>query len=70
LLLRQTIHAPVIAQVRGAAARAVLSLMLMSDFVLAADGSQFNRAYINLGTSCDVVALWALPRMVGLRQAL
>jgi 2-(1,2-epoxy-1,2-dihydrophenyl)acetyl-CoA isomerase len=44
--------------------------MLMCDFVLAAEGSKFNLAYINLGTSCDVGASWALPRLVGLRRAL
>ena len=54
----------------GAAAGAGLSLMLMCDFVLAAEGTKFNLAYINLGTSCDVGASWALPRLVGLRQAL
>jgi len=70
LLLLQSLNAPVIAQVHGAAAGAGLSLMLMCDFVLAAEGSKFNLAYINLGTSCDVGASWALPRLVGLRQAL
>ena len=64
------LDAPVIAQVHGAAAGAGLSLMLMCDFVLAAEGTKFNLAYINLGTSCDVGASWALPRLVGLRHAL
>lgn len=70
LLLLQGLNAPVIAQVHGAAAGAGLSLMLMCDFVLAAEGSKFNLAHINLGTSCDVGASWALPRLVGLRQAI
>ena len=70
LLLLQNLNAPVIAQVHGAAAGAGLSLMLMCDFVLAAEGSKFNLAYINLGASCDVGASWALPRLVGLRRAL
>ena len=64
------LDAPVIAQVHGAAAGAGLSLMLMCDFVLAAEGTKFNLAYINLGTSCDVGASWALPRLVGLGRAL
>ena len=64
------INAPVIAQVHGVAAGAGLSLMLQADFVLAAEGTRLNLAYINLGTSCDVGASWALPRLVGLRQAL
>ena len=70
LTLLQGINAPVIAQVHGAAAGAGLSLMLMCDFVLAAEGTKFNLAYIKLGTSCDVGASWALPRVVGLRHAL
>ena len=70
LLLLQGLNAPVIAQVHGAAAGAGLSLMLMCDFVLAAEGTKFNLAYINLGTSCDVGASWALPRLVGLGRAL
>ena len=64
------INAPVIAQVHGVAAGAGLSLMLQADFVLAAEGTRLNLAYINLGTSCDVGASWALPRLVGQRRAL
>lgn len=64
------LDAPVIAQVHGVAAGAGLSLMLQADFVLAAEGTRFNLAYINLGTNCDVGASWALPRLVGLRKAL
>lgn len=63
-------NAPVIAQVHGAAAGAGLSVMLQADFVLAAEGTQFNMAYVKLGASCDVGASWALPRLVGLRHAL
>ena len=65
-----TLNAPVIAKVHGVAAGAGLSLMLQADFVIAAEGTRFNLAYINLGTSCDVGASWALPRLVGLRNAL
>jgi 2-(1,2-epoxy-1,2-dihydrophenyl)acetyl-CoA isomerase len=64
------INAPVIAQVHGVAAGAGLSLMLQADFVWAAEGTRFNLAYINLGASCDAGASWALPRLVGLRNAL
>ena len=70
LLLLTQMNAPVIAQVHGAAAGAGLSLVLMADYVIAAEGTRFNLAYINLGTSCDVGASWALPRIVGVRQAL
>ncbi|WP_027014293.1 enoyl-CoA hydratase/isomerase family protein [Comamonas composti] len=64
------LNAPVIAQVHGAVAGAGLSLMLQADFIYAAEGTRFNLAYINLGTSCDVGASWALPRRVGLSRAL
>lgn len=70
LQLLERMDAPVIAQVHGAAAGGGLSLMLMCDFVIAAEGTKFNLAYINLGTSCDLGGSWALPRLVGLRQAL
>ena len=70
LELLTQMNAPVIAKVHGAAAGAGLSLVLMADYVIAAEGTRFNLAYINLGTSCDVGASWALPRIVGVRQAL
>lgn len=70
LQLLATLDLPVIAQVHGVAAGAGLSLMLQADFVLAAKGTRFNLAYVNIGASCDVGASWALPRWVGLRRAL
>jgi 2-(1,2-epoxy-1,2-dihydrophenyl)acetyl-CoA isomerase len=70
LTVLAAIDAPLIAQVHGVAAGAGLSLMLQADFVLAAEGTRFNLAYVNIGTSCDVGASWALPRLVGLRRAL
>lgn len=70
LLLLAQMNAPVVAQVHGVAAGAGLSLLLMADYVIAAEGTRLNLAYINLGTSCDVGASWALPRIVGVRQAL
>jgi 2-(1,2-epoxy-1,2-dihydrophenyl)acetyl-CoA isomerase len=68
--LLSNIDAPVIAKVHGVAAGAGMSLMLLADFILLAEGTRLNLAYINLGTSCDVGASWALPRQVGLRNAL
>ena len=70
LQLLTQMNAPVIAQVHGVAAGAGLSLLLMADYVIAAEGTRLNLAYINLGTSCDVGASWALPRIVGVRKAL
>ena len=62
LVLLAQINAPVIAQVHGAAAGAGMSLLLMADYVIAAEGTRLNLAYINLGTSCDVGASWACAR--------
>ena len=70
LLLLTQMNAPVIAQVHGVAAGAGLSLLLIADYVLVAEDTRFNLAYINLGTSCDVGASWALPRLVGVRKAI
>jgi 2-(1,2-epoxy-1,2-dihydrophenyl)acetyl-CoA isomerase len=70
LVLLDGMDTPVVAQVHGVAAGAGLSLMLQADFVLAAEGTRFNLAYVNIGASCDVGASWALPRWVGLRRAL
>ena len=70
LPLLMGLNAPVIAQVHGVAAGAGLSLVLMADYVLVAEGTRFNFAYTLLGTSCDVGASWALPRLVGTRKAL
>ncbi len=64
------INAPVIAQAHGVAAGGGMSLMLLADFIIAAEGTRFNLAYINIGASCDVGASWSLPRLVGLRHAL
>lgn len=68
--LMDQLHAPIVAQVHGAVAGAGMSLMLLCDFVYAAQGARMNLAYINIGASCDIGASWALPRLVGLRHAL
>jgi 2-(1,2-epoxy-1,2-dihydrophenyl)acetyl-CoA isomerase len=64
------IDAPLVAAVHGAVAGAGLSLMLAADLAIAAEGARFNLAYVNVGTSCDVGASFALPRIVGLRKAM
>lgn len=64
------LNAPVIAQVHGAGAGAGMSLMMLADFVLVAEGTRLNLAYMKLGTCSDAGASWALPRLVGLRAAL
>lgn len=70
LRVLDALDAPVLAQVHGVAAGAGLSLMLQADFIIAAEDTRFNLAYVNIGASCDVGASWSLPRRVGLRRAL
>jgi 2-(1,2-epoxy-1,2-dihydrophenyl)acetyl-CoA isomerase len=70
VVLLAELHAPVIAAVHGVVAGAGMSLALACDFVVAAEGTRFALAYVNIGTSCDVSASWSLPRLVGLRKAL
>lgn len=70
LAILANMDAPLIAKVHGVAAGVGMSLMIQADFVLAAEGTRFNPAYINIGTSCNVGASWALPRLVGLCHAL
>ncbi len=61
---------PLIASLQGVVAGAGLSLALACDLAIAATGTRFNMAYLNVGASCDVGASWALPRIVGLRKAM
>jgi 2-(1,2-epoxy-1,2-dihydrophenyl)acetyl-CoA isomerase len=62
--------APVIASVHGAVAGGGLGVMLNCDLAIAAEGSKFAIAYPGIGASADCGTTWALPRIVGLRQAL
>ncbi|HTT13392.1 MAG TPA: enoyl-CoA hydratase-related protein [Burkholderiaceae bacterium] len=64
------LDAPVIASVHGVVAGAGVSMMLAADLAIAAEGTRFVLAYLNLGASCDGGASFALPRVVGLRKAL
>lgn len=70
LKILAALDAPLIAGVHGVVAGAGVSLVLAADFALAAEGTRFNLAYLNIGTSCDGGASFALPRLVGLRKAL
>lgn len=70
LKLLARIDAPLLAVAHGVVAGAGLSVMMAADLVIAADGTRFNLAYVNVGASCDGSASWSLPRVVGLRRAL
>ena len=64
------LRAPVLASVHGVVAGAGVSLLLACDLAIAAEGTRFNLAYVNVGASCDGSSSWSLPRVVGLRKAL
>lgn len=68
--LLTSLQAPVIGSVHGAVSGAGVSLALACDLVLAAEGTRFNLAYVNVGASCDVGASWHLPRLVGMHKAM
>ena len=61
---------PVVASVQGAVAGFGLSLMSACDLAIAADNSYFTLAYCNIGTTPDGGATYALPRQVGVKQAM
>lgn len=70
LKMLAAIDAPVIASLHGVVAGGSLSLALACDLAIAAVGTRFNLAYVNIGSSCDVSGSYSLPRLVGLRNAL
>ncbi len=70
IVLLAEMPVPVLASVHGAVAGAGLSLAMACDFAIAAEGTRFTLAYVNIGASCDLSASWSLPRLVGLRKAL
>ena len=61
---------PVVAAVQGSAAGAGLSLVLLSDLVIAAAGSNFVTAYTAVGLTPDCGQSWLLPRAIGTGKAL
>jgi 2-(1,2-epoxy-1,2-dihydrophenyl)acetyl-CoA isomerase len=60
---------PVLASVQGAAAGSGLSVMLASDFCIAAADAKFTFAYRKLGSSPDGGATHFVTRLVGARRA-
>ncbi len=63
-------QAPVLASLHGVVAGGGLGVALAADLAIAAEGTKFNLAYANIGTSCDCSNSWSLPRLVGLRKAM
>ncbi|MES2360728.1 MAG: enoyl-CoA hydratase-related protein [Pseudomonadota bacterium] len=61
---------PFIACLHGVVAGGSLSLAMACDLAIAAEGTKFNLAYVNIGATCDGGGSWSLPRMVGMRNAM
>ncbi|WP_221913130.1 trans-2-decenoyl-ACP isomerase [Streptococcus halichoeri] len=61
---------PVIVCTHGAVAGAAFNLALAADFCLAAEGSRFIQAFVNVGLAPDAGGLFLLARAVGLNKAL
>ena len=47
-----------------------MSIMLASDLIIAAEGTQFNMAYSRIATSPDGGSSWFLPRLIGYQKAM
>ncbi|WP_161632176.1 enoyl-CoA hydratase/isomerase family protein [Nakamurella lactea] len=61
---------PVVTVVHGAAAGAGLSLVLLSDLVVASDRASFMTAYTAVGLTPDCGQSWLLPRAIGTTRGL
>jgi len=68
--LLAALEKPVVAAVQGAAAGAGLSLVLLSDLVVASSTASFVTAYTSVGLTPDCGQSWLLPRAVGISRAL
>ncbi|MEO0033466.1 MAG: hypothetical protein RIS94_3224 [Pseudomonadota bacterium] len=60
---------PVVIAVNGPAAGVGCSLALAGDFTLAARGSYFLQAFVNIGLVPDGGSSWVLPRLIGKARA-
>ena len=63
------VDAPIVAAVQGSAAGAGLSLVALSDLVVAGASAKFVMAYTAIGLTPDGGSTWYLPRVIGLRRA-
>jgi len=70
LKLLASLPQPIISSVQGPIAGAGMSIALFADFVIAADNTVFNSAYINVANNADCSGSWSLPRLVGSRKAM
>ncbi|OWW18278.1 enoyl-CoA hydratase/isomerase family protein [Noviherbaspirillum denitrificans] len=70
IALLAAMDAPVLASLHGAVAGGGLGVALAADLAIAAEGTRFNLAYVNIGASSDCSTSWALPRLVGMRKTM
>jgi 2-(1,2-epoxy-1,2-dihydrophenyl)acetyl-CoA isomerase len=70
IALLTTMKAPVLASLHGVVAGGGLGVALACDLAIAAEGTRFKLAYVNIGASADCSTSWVLPRLVGMRKAM
>jgi 2-(1,2-epoxy-1,2-dihydrophenyl)acetyl-CoA isomerase len=70
IALLAEMKAPVLASLHGVVAGGGLGVALACDLAIAAEGTRFKLAYVNIGASADCSTSWALPRLVGMRKAM
>lgn len=64
-----TLDRPVVCGVRGHAVGGGLGLALMSDIIVAGESAQFMAGFFRLGVVPDCLAMFTLPRLIGLAKA-
>jgi 2-(1,2-epoxy-1,2-dihydrophenyl)acetyl-CoA isomerase len=69
LLPMLRIEKPVVVAVRGFAVGGGFGLALLGDMVIASDTAKFRASWLRLGILPDALALYTLPRLVGLAKA-
>lgn len=65
----QRIEKPVVSAVRGFAVGGGFGFALLGDLVVASETAKFRASWLKLGIMPDALALYTLPRLVGLARA-
>jgi len=69
LLPFMRIEKPVLAGVRGFAVGGGFGLALAADMIVASDTAQFMASWMRVGALPDALAMYTLPRLIGLAKA-
>ncbi|GAB7551210.1 enoyl-CoA hydratase/isomerase family protein [Novosphingobium sp. 11B] len=64
-----TLDRPVVCGVRGHAVGGGLGLALMADLIVAGESAKFSAGFFRLGVVPDCLAMFTLPRLIGLARA-